>query len=138
MTIWIDGRRHVDFDPLLPIECKRLPTPTGDRDEREYVFTKDGTTGGIQRFKAGLHGANHTLGAMIGYVQSETVQHWDARIADWINGLIKAGQIGWIAADLLEFEQENPSKKIATLKSKHAREKGLPDIALRHLWIAMN
>jgi hypothetical protein len=28
-TVWIEGRRHVDFDTIIPIECKRLPTPTG-------------------------------------------------------------------------------------------------------------
>jgi len=37
-AVWIEGRCHIDFDPLLPIECKRLPTPRGkDSDEREYV-----------------------------------------------------------------------------------------------------
>ena len=53
--VWIEGRRHTDFDTLLPIECKRLPTPKeNDRDEREYVVTRRGSTGGIQRFKAGI------------------------------------------------------------------------------------
>jgi hypothetical protein len=72
VNIWVDGRQHTDFDTLLPIECKRLPTPTGsNRDEREYVFSKFGSTGGIQRFKAGHHGGQHKLGAMIGYIQNE-------------------------------------------------------------------
>ena len=54
-TIWIDGRRCTQFDTLLPIECKRLPTPKDkDRDEREYVINRKATTGGIQRFKASL------------------------------------------------------------------------------------
>ncbi len=43
----IEGRRHTQFDTLLPIECKRLPTPKEkDRDEREYVVTATGSTGG--------------------------------------------------------------------------------------------
>ena len=66
----IENRRHTQFDMLFPIECKRLPTPAGkDRDEREYVIAGDGTTGGIQRFKFGYHGAVHTFAAMIAYIQ---------------------------------------------------------------------
>src|SRR4051794_40530328 len=35
-SITIEGRKHVDFDSLMPIECKRLPVPKGGgRDERE-------------------------------------------------------------------------------------------------------
>jgi hypothetical protein len=65
-AICVEGRRHTDFDSLMPIECKRLPIPKGeDRDEREYVFSSSSSTGGIQRFKAGHHGAAHTFGAMI-------------------------------------------------------------------------
>jgi hypothetical protein len=68
-TVWIEGRSYVDFDTLLPIERKRLPTPKDkDRDEREYVIEGQGTTGGMQRFKAGLHGAKHTMAAMIGSI----------------------------------------------------------------------
>jgi len=39
-----------------------------NRDEREYVFSKFSSTGGIQRFEAGHHGSNHVLGAMTGYI----------------------------------------------------------------------
>ena len=53
-VIFIDGRRHTQYDALMPIECKRLPTPKDkDRDEREYVFSRFSSAGGIQRFKAG-------------------------------------------------------------------------------------
>jgi hypothetical protein len=90
--VWVEGRRYVDFDTLLPIECKRLPTPKEkERDEREYVFNRHASTGGIQRFKAGHHGANHKLGAMIAYVQQETSAFWNARVLGWINELIASG-----------------------------------------------
>ncbi len=73
--IFIEGRRHTQFDTLLPIECKRLPTPKEkDRDEREYVITNPGTTGGIQRFKFGHHGADHKVGAIIGYIQEGAIE----------------------------------------------------------------
>lgn len=31
VTITIEGRRHTQFETLMPIECKRLPIPTGKR-----------------------------------------------------------------------------------------------------------
>jgi hypothetical protein len=137
-TIFIEGRKHIDFDSLIPIECKRLPTPDGkDRDEREYVISQYSTTGGIQRFKAGHHGSRHTLGGMIGYVQSETTAVWDARIASWISDL--AGkQVGWSLKDLLQVVRTDTTLRMAICRSSHERQNGLPEIELRHFWIEMN
>lgn len=138
-TVWVEGRRHVDFDPLLPIECKRLPTPNDkERDEREYVFNRNASTGGIQRFKAGHHGAVHKLGAMIAYIQQETSMFWNTRVAEWINDLIASGQKNWTAKDLLHLEQDDATRQVAVLRSFHTREKDLPEIELRHLWVQMN
>lgn len=76
-VIWIDGRRCTQYDTLLPIECKRLPTPKDNvRDEREYVVNRKATTGGMQRFKEGNHGANQSLAAMIAYIQADTAESW--------------------------------------------------------------
>jgi hypothetical protein len=136
--VWVEGRRHIDFDALLPIECKRLPTPKDkDRDEREYVFNKHASTGGIQRFKAGHHGAGHKLGAMIGYVQHGTCSSWTTRVAEWINDLIASRQKGWTANDHLHLERDDATRQVAVLSSTHTREKGLSEIALRHLWVQM-
>jgi hypothetical protein len=137
-TIWIEGRRYVDFEALLPIECKRLPTPKGpDRDECEYVHSKYSSTGGIQRFKDGLHGGAHELGAMIGYVQEETAEVWHGRVAEWINELVKAGQSGWSAADSLQIERDDKTSGLAVLHSTHDRGNRLAKINLVHLWITM-
>lgn len=138
-AILIEGRRYVDFDTLLPIECKRLPTPKGNkRDEREYVFSQFSSTGGIQRFKAGHHGAGHTQGAMIAYVQQETSGFWNSKVAEWINDLIACGQKGWSTKDLLRLEQDDATRRVTVLGSSHTRENGLPEITLRHLWVQMN
>jgi hypothetical protein len=138
-AIIIEGRRHVDFDSLMPVECKRLPTPNGaDRDEREYVINRHGTTGGIQRLKAGNHGAGHKVGAMIAYIQQETSEFWNTRVAEWVNELIARGEQGWNAKDLLRLEQDDATRQVAILSSSHTREKGLPELELRHLWIQMN
>lgn len=138
-TIWVDGRRHVDFDTLLPIECKRLPTPAGARrDDREYVFNQHASTGGIQRFKAGHHGAGHRLGAMIGYVQAETCAFWNTRVTEWVNALVLSNQEGWTAKALLRLEQNDEVRHMTVLSSSHARKDELQDIELRHLWVKMN
>ena len=138
-TVWVEGRRHVDFDPLLPIECKRLPTPKDhERDEREYVTNRHASTGGIQRFKAGHHGAGHRLGAMIAYVQDETRMVWNTRVAEWIKGLVEAGQTGWTAQDLLHLVHDDETQRLAVFRSSHTRDNSLPEIELRHMWIEMN
>ena len=138
VTITIEGRRHTQFESLMPIECKRLPIPTGKkRDEREYVISQHSSTGGIQRFKAGHHGAAHTLGAMIGYVQEETTAVWDIRVAEWITALA-GNELGWTVKDLLQLERRDTSLRSAVFRSSHARQKGLSDIDLRHFWIEMN
>jgi len=138
-TLWINGRRHVDFDSLLPIECKRLPTPKGkDRDEREYVFSKHSTTGGMQRFKAGHHGSVHELAAMIAYVQEETTAIWYKRVTAWISDLVASNQPGWTTNDLLQVEHDANAAGVAVYRSSHTREGNLPIIELRHLWVRMN
>jgi len=138
-TVWIEGRRHTDFDTLLPIECKRLPIPPGgNRDEREYVIHRHASTGGIQRFKAGHHGAGHELGAIIGYIQEGTAAAWENRISGWIGELIEALQPGWSERDMLHLLRHADPPGLAVLHSSHTREKDLRDIELRHLWIRMN
>lgn len=145
VTVWIAGRPYTQYEILLPIECKILPTPKGkatpkgnDRDEREYVINRQATTGGLQRFKAGHHGAAHSVGAMIAYVQKEAPIFWEKRVASWIKDLVEAGQPGWSTGDILRLERSNEEKRIAVYSSLHARDGDLGEIELRHLWLQMN
>ena len=104
VVIWIDGRRHTEFDPILPIECKRLPTPQdSDRDEREYVIHRARSTGGIQRFKEGHHGSGHNVVGMIGYIQQGDGAQWRSRIVGWIDDLVTTQQPRWSSDDRLEL-----------------------------------
>jgi hypothetical protein len=135
----IEGRRHTQFHSLLPIECKRLPTPQGkDRDEREYVVTKHGSTGGIQRFKFGHHGAAHRLGAMIAYVQEMTFSHWLGQVNGWIQGLSAEADSAWGDSDVLSLLKEDSIIGLCTLHSHHQRKGDIEECELRHLWIRMN
>ncbi|MCF8177700.1 MAG: hypothetical protein K9J74_04270 [Sulfuritalea sp.] len=138
-TIWIEGRRCTQFDTLLPIECKRLPTPKDkDRDEWEYVINRKATTGGIQRFKAGNYGAVHGLAAMIAYIQEDSPVVWYSRLNTWIKELDGSVYMGWTVKDMLHSGPLDARPNLATFRSSHSRERGLPDIDIRHLWIQMN
>ena len=137
-SICVEGRRHTGFDSLMPIECKRLPTPNGtDRDEREYVISRYSSTGGIQRFKEGNHASAHTFGAMIGYLQEDATEVWDTRVAGWINDLASV-EPGWTTGDLLQRDYLDTTLRLAVLRSSHRRQRGLAAIELRHLWLEMN
>lgn len=136
-VVWIEGRRCTQFDTLLPIECKRLPTPDDKRrDEWEYVINRSGSTGGIQRFKAGDHAAMHTVAAMIGYVQAESPAIWFGRITSWIKSL-GLTHAGWTNSDLLRIDPTDARPDVTIYRSTHVRANGLPEIALHHLWIEL-
>lgn len=138
-AIFIEGRRHSQFEALFPIECKRLPTPEEkDRDKREYVITEPGTTGGIQRFKFGCHGSVHKFAAMIAYVQEQTLPHWLVQVNGWICDLSSKADSGWSISDFLQSVEDDPGAGTCKLRSRHQRGGGLDQIDLHHLWIRMN
>lgn len=137
-VIWIDGREYTEYQTLLPIECKRLPTPTGTtRDEREYLYSRFSTTGGVQRFKAGHHAASHARAAMIGYVQEHDIPSWATQLDQWIAGLESDAVEGWSAADQIAVVEHDTAARTASLRSHHARRTGLDGIRIDHLWIEM-
>lgn len=137
-TIIVEDRKYTEFHPLLPIECKRLPTPSDPkRDEREYVISTKSSTGGIQRFKQGNHGAAHEIGAMIGYIQEHTADFWEKKVGEWISDLISTSEPGWTVRDQLSLDRTDAGLRISLLRSSHERANGLPNIEIRHLWIEM-
>ncbi|MDP3851179.1 MAG: hypothetical protein Q8Q59_11790 [Luteolibacter sp.] len=138
-SLIIEGRRHSQFDPLFPIECKRLPTPKEkDRDEREYVITEPGTTGGMQRFKFGHHGAAHDFVAMIAFVQEYDFQHWHGKLNGWISDLTQVPNSSWKLDEVLHVVDVSKKSKICSLASTLQRLGKLNDCEVRHLWVQMN
>lgn len=140
--IIIEAQTYNKYEPVLVIECKRLPAASPDREIEYVTGTKPNKiSGGIQRFKLGLHGAKHDLAAMVGYIQSNTAQHWYLKINSWILELAKK-PIGdgcvWFDDSLTAFEG-NESKGIHSCHSIHSRTSNkVNKIELYHLWIAMN
>lgn len=139
----IGAKLHTIYDPILVIECKRLPAPSHDR-EKEYVTGgKELISGGIQRFKLGLHGGALDIAAMIGYVQKHSAREWHYDINKWISELA-SGSIKdvcvWNSSEMLELLEECESKGLASYRSVHNRtcRKVSSKIEIHHLWIAMN
>lgn len=137
-TIWLEGREYTEYRMLMPIECKRLPTPRGTkRDDREYLFSKFSSTGGLQRFKAGHHGAAHNRAAIIAYVQDQDISSWHTQIDTWIEALSGDTIPGWSAADKLNMALHDLPTRVAHLTSKNERSGKLCPISIDHLWIEM-
>ena len=136
-TLRVEGRRYTEFETLLPIECKRLPTPRdGHRDEREYVVGVEASTvGGIQRFKLGVHGSAHRIAVLIGYVQAGTFDHWRATINRWLAELAEADAL-WRGERLDPVA--SPSDEVARHLSVHRRDAASSaTIEVQHLWIVL-
>jgi len=141
--ITIGASLHTIYDPILVIEGKRLPAPSPDR-EREYVSGgKDNVSGGIQRFKLGLHGSDHNIVAMVGYVQERSLTQWHRQINDWIvkfeQGILEDICV-WNADEKLDLFEEDSLNGIASSRSVHSRVGSIKSsrIAIHHLWIEMN
>jgi len=132
---------HSIYEPFVVLEGKRLPAPSNDR-EREYVTGRPKQSGGIQRFKLSLHGARHSMAAIVGYVQSGTLQEWLAKINEWIateaENQSVSGESWSMAEQLLDFD-EVTSSRTSSAFSVHPRTGGATssEIKLRHLWVAM-
>jgi len=137
----IEAQTYTKYDPVLVIECKRLPARSLDY-EKEYVTgTKPNKkSGGIQRFKLGLHGAKHNLAAMIGYIQDRFECDWHATINGWISELV-SNPIGdgcvWTANETLNPLTADIKRGVVSYCSLHNRISG-NKIEIHHLWIVMN
>ena len=142
-TTIIGARLYTIYDPILVLECKRLPAPSKDR-EKEYVTgDTEKLSGGIQRFKLGLHGADLDPAVMIGYVQKRSLRHWHHKINEWILELASsmiADVCVWNVGEILEPLVECVSMGFASYRSIHSRtgSKSSDKIEIHHLWIAMN
>lgn len=152
------GRRRVDFSalpthasfvgsafsiysPFLVFEGKRLPSPTLDRDQ-EYVTGGAARSGGIQRFKLGLHGAEHKTAAIIGYVQEGEFISWLNQVNDWIQALAKTKATTddeWSTCEQLTALNQGTPEVVFRCHSTHPRTVNLSSntICLFHLWVNM-
>jgi len=137
----IEARTYTIYEPVLVIECKRLPAPSSKR-EKEYVsgLSPNKITGGIQRFKLGFHGAKHNLAAMVGYIQDQLGKEWLKTINKWIKELatepIGDGCV-WGSDEILYLLESNADTGIIKCSSIHRRTTNNGEIEIHHIWISM-
>lgn len=135
-SVIIQGIPYSIYQPIIVIEGKRLPAPAKPR-EREYITGGEKISGGIQRFKLGLHGKAHETVIILGYIQKDTPQDWYDRINTWLSDLAKTHSDDWSDDEkLLDFQAGNSGEQ-AKSTSFHPRVKGCAsdNIRILHFWI---
>lgn len=141
---FVGERFCTKYDPIIVFEGKRLPPPRNDRSrEREYVTGGEAKSGGIQRFKLGLHGADQSVAAMVGYIQVGEGSDWLKRINGWIRDLESTlGFDGekWSTTEQLGEFSSDKRIGVAVAWSLHSRVGGAisRNIRIRHLWVSMS
>jgi len=133
---------HSIYAPFLVLEGKRLPAPPPISREREYVTGGTEKSGGIQRFMLSLHGANQKTAAIVGYIQSGSLQSWHSKINQWIRDLASdttAVEEKWFVDEQLAEFAADHALHIASAWSRHRRSGAAvsAEIRIRHLWVVM-
>ena len=143
-AIVIGDRLQTIYEPFLVFECKRLPAPPPKDREIEYVTGgKNSKSGGIQRFKLGLHGAKLDLVGMVGYVQERSTGDWYRQINSWISELARGVREDcciWKDSEQLQEFNGDERSGIANCRSVHDRIGNVSssELIIHHLWVAMN
>ncbi|GAB6391476.1 MAG: hypothetical protein MdMp014T_0849 [Treponematales bacterium] len=140
---------NVNYNKIITVfECKLLPTPDDkDRDKREYVFVsqikingkkKYKGNGGIQRFKLELHGAEHDIVSMVGFVQSGTIQESEEAVNKCIAELSVSSDdnLSWNVTESIRVYETDNKNTVYHGISTHPR-KTLRPITIHHLWVKM-
>ena len=138
----INAKHYTIYNPVLVIECKRLPSPPPKDREKEYVTgsVPNKKRGGIQRFKLGLHGAKHDLAVMVGYIQGSSAKALHKAVNKWIFELVDkplGDGNSWSKKEILLQLEEDVKVGVVKYYSNHSRKGKAEGIELYHLWITM-
>jgi hypothetical protein len=111
VTVWDKQHFKARNRSFFQIECKRLPTPniSSERSEKEYVRGIKENSGGIERFKNNKHGQHLGEGALIAFIQKESLETWIANITDWVQHEIDHTKTLWKDNDHLVNIYKSPS-----------------------------
>ncbi|MFT6338548.1 MAG: hypothetical protein ACI9GZ_003663 [Bacteroidia bacterium] len=131
---------------LVKFEAKRLSSTLPNRREREYVLgeyelgSQLKNSGGIERFKNLRHGSDVHHACIIGYVQTDSFDHWEEMINSWIKEEIGSphdSTLTWDNDDYIRIHQSSISGKVCKYWSTPKR-KNLPQLNMLHLWVNLN
>ena len=133
------NKEHYD-EPIIVFECKRLTAMVAKERKDEYVTGHKEITGGIQRFKLEVHGKEHEIVGMIGYVQSSTCSEWQETVNNCIDDLCSGSDehgLSWTKDEHLNTVERDEMEGKLYSKSIHPRITKL-DITIHHLWVNMH
>jgi hypothetical protein len=140
VPLTVGSQDYSIYEPFLVMEGKRLPMPSKAR-EREYLTGLAKRSGGVQRFKLGLHGATLTTAVMLGYLQDGSAAHWRRTINCWVKQLAAAADTrddSWYEHEQLRAARGKRRDPVAVSHSRHPRTgSSASPIALVHLWVEM-
>ena len=135
----------------MALEAKRLPVPRSGC-EREYLVgppsnknrssAEEGRqqrseSGGVARFKLGIHAPKLKTVGMIGYVQRYSFEYWQNVINGWVDQLMATPEeeLRWEESDKLQMEATSPL--VAKLRSNNLRATDNERISIRHVWVQL-
>ncbi len=138
--IVIESKSYSKNESFFSLEAKRLGKLEKKRS-KEYLigrFENDKymNSGGVERFKQGIHGNNLKYSAIIGYVQKYDFSHWYNQINSWIDDLIQKqikSPVNWTLNDKLsQVYSESSTAKFTSVNSRQN-----DSVTLFHLWIKL-
>ena len=124
---------------ITVFECKRLTNSIKGKRTDEYVTGHKEIRGGIQRFKLEVHGKEHEIVGMIGYVQTRTCPEWLKTIntcIDDLRGKLDENGLCWTKDECINTVEHDDKKGKYYGKSLHQR-KTRSEITIHHLWVNM-
>jgi hypothetical protein len=136
--IVIESKSYSKEESFFSLEAKRLGGKLEKKRSKEYLIgrfehKKYINSGGVERFKQGIHGKNLKYGAVIAYVQKHDFSHWHNRINSWIDDLIQKqlkSSVNWTLKDKLSMEYS----KSLTAKFISVNSRQNDSVTLFHLW----
>jgi hypothetical protein len=137
--VLIQGKIYMRRRPILLIEGKRLPAPPPKVREKEYLTGQPEISGGVQRFKLGLHGKEHEVAILLGYIQKGTPKDWHKQINIWVEELASAHPESWSHSECLSTLTPQKAETHSRCSSSHLRtgKCRTTRILLHHFWISI-
>jgi hypothetical protein len=157
--IKIGLKEYTNEEPFFSFELKILGVSENKAlREKEYVIGNVKTAkgvkkyqecGGIERFKAGVHGNKLPASGIIGFVLKDTFENWLTKINNWIGEFAKGQNIPdgcncrkWSESEkLVEQDLAVPHPRIRKYFSEHSRQvvvANMPNkFPITHFWVSL-
>jgi hypothetical protein len=135
-----EARSYAKEETLVAIEAKRLPSPPPKSREREYLIGSDRSSGGLERFKLGIHGKRAPAWVMLGYVQRNDFSSWLTKINGWIDELAQGRQLPqlvWESGEKLEEVARASATARYRSRNRRCLDGKVAVIEIIHLWVSL-